>query len=75
MDPYEIKHMIIDDQFDGEEFVTADFTHNHRDYSITFKKADLEIINAWLFVEHTSIPANLSSTLIESIRQDIKNQI
>ena len=75
MDPYEIKHMIIDDEFHGEESVTADFTHNNRDYSITFKKADLEIINAWLFVEDTSIPANLSGTLIESIREDVKKQI
>ena len=75
MDPYEIKHMIIDDEFDGEEYVTADFTQNNRDYSITFKKADLEIINAWLFVENSSIPANLSGTLIESIREDVKKQI
>jgi hypothetical protein len=67
--------MIIDDEFHGEESVTAEFTHNNRDYSITFKKADLEIINAWLFVEDTSIPANLSGNLIESIREDVKKQI
>jgi hypothetical protein len=67
--------MIIDDNFDGEEYVTADFTHNTKDYSITFKKADLEIINTWVFEDGTSIPANLSENMIESIREDIKKKI
>ncbi|MDO7488418.1 hypothetical protein Q5O89_26810 [Peribacillus frigoritolerans] len=48
MKPYEIKNMIIDDEFNGEESVTADFTHNDKDYSITLKKEDLEMINAWV---------------------------
>ncbi|MGM0876277.1 MAG: hypothetical protein ACQEWV_16275 [Bacillota bacterium] len=75
MKPYEINHMIIDDEFDGEESVTADFTHNNKDYSITFKKADLEIINSWVFEDDTSFPANLSNNLIESIREDVKKRI
>ncbi|CAH0148191.1 hypothetical protein [Peribacillus simplex] len=75
MKPYEIKNMIIDDEFDGEESVTADFTHNEKDYSITFKKEDLEIINTWVFKDGSSLPANLSGTIIESIREDIKKRI
>ncbi|MFF2856918.1 hypothetical protein [Peribacillus sp. NPDC058002] len=75
MKPYEIKNMIIDDEFDGEESVTADFTHNEKDYSITFKKEDLEIINTWVFEDGSSLPANLSGIIIESIREDIKKRI
>ncbi|AZV59253.1 hypothetical protein [Peribacillus frigoritolerans] len=75
MKPYEIKNMIIDDEFNGEESVTADFTHKDKDYSITFKKEDLEIINAWVFEDGSSLPANLSGTIIESIREDIKKRI
>ncbi|MFC3882293.1 hypothetical protein ACFOU2_01630 [Bacillus songklensis] len=75
MKPYEIKHMIIDDGFQGEESVTVDFTHNNKDYSITFKKADLEIINTWFFEDDTSIPANLSDNIIESIREDVTKRI
>lgn len=69
--------MIIDDEFNGEESVTADFTHNDKDYSITLKKEDLEIkiINAWVFEDGSSLPANLSGTMIESIREDIKKRI
>lgn len=72
---YEITNMIIDDDFDSEEYVTAEFSHNQEDYSITFKKADLEIMNSWVFVDGASLPANLSDTLIESIREDIKKRI
>ena len=75
MKPYQINNMIIDDQFDGEEFVTTDFAYQNKDYSITFKKADLEIMNSWVFVDGASLPANLSDTLIESIREDIKKRI
>lgn len=75
MKSYEIKHMIIDDEFHGEESVTADFTYNHKDYSITFKKADLEMINSWVFEEDTSIPADLSDSMIESIREEVKKRI
>jgi hypothetical protein len=73
--PYEINNMIIDDDFYGEEFVTTDFTFQNKDYSITFKKADLEIINTWVFEEGTSLPANLSESMIELIREDVKNRI
>ncbi len=72
---YEITNMIIDDDFDSEEYVTAEFTHNQTNYSITFKKADLEIINSWIYKDGTSFPANLSDTLIESIREDVKKRI
>ncbi|AXN40921.1 hypothetical protein [Peribacillus butanolivorans] len=75
MKPYEIKNMIIDDEFDGEETVTADFTHNNKEYSITFNKADLEIINTWVFEDGSSLPSNLSDTIIDSIREDIKKRI
>lgn len=75
MKPYEIKHMIIDDEFNGEESVTADFTHSNKEYSVTFKKADLEIINTWVFEHGTSLPANLSHDIIESIREDVKRRI
>lgn len=73
--PYEITNMIIDDDFDSEEYVTAEFTHVQNHYSITFKKADLEIINAWVYKDGTSLPANLSDTLIESVRDDVKKRI
>jgi hypothetical protein len=72
---YEITNMIIDDDFDSEEYVTAEFSHNQMDYSITFKKADLEVINSWQFKDGTSLPANLSESLIESIRDDVKKKI
>lgn len=75
MNTYEITNMIIDDDFDSEEYVTTEFSHNQMDYSITFKKADLEVINSWQFKNGTSLPANLSETLIESIREDVKKRI
>lgn len=75
MKPYEINNMIIDDEFDSEEFVTTDFTYQNEDYSITFKKADLEIINTWVFKDGTSLPANLSDNIIELIREDVKKRI
>ncbi|MDN4492518.1 hypothetical protein [Ureibacillus aquaedulcis] len=75
MKPYEINNMIIDDELDGEEFVTVDFTYQNKDYSITFQKADLEIINTWVFKDGTSLPANLTDNIIELIREDIKKRI
>ena len=75
MKPYQINNMIIDDQFDGEEFVTTDFAYQNKDYSITFKKADLEIMNTWVFKDGTSLPANLSDNIIELIREDVKKRI
>ena len=75
MKPYQINNMIIDDEFDGEEYVTADFTHQNQDYSITFKKADLEIMNTWVFKEGMSLPADLSDHMIELIREEVKTRI
>ncbi|MCM3708279.1 MULTISPECIES: hypothetical protein [Cytobacillus] len=75
MNPYEITGMIVDDEFDGEEYVTAEFRHEQNTYSITFKKADLEVINAWEFTDGSSLPANLSEEMIELIRDDVKNRI
>ncbi|WHZ02440.1 hypothetical protein QNH48_26455 [Neobacillus sp. YX16] len=75
MNTYEITNMIIDDDFDSEEYVTAEFTHDQMNYSITFKKADLEIMNAWIFKDGTSLPADLSDILIESIREDVKKRM
>ncbi|RBW69610.1 hypothetical protein [Bacillus taeanensis] len=75
MKSYEITNMIIDDGFAGQETVTADFTHHNRGYSITFNKADLEILNTWIFENNTSLPVNLSDQLIESIREDVKKRI
>lgn len=72
---YEIRDMIIDDDFDSEEYVTVDFNHNNSEYSITFKKADLEIMNSWVFKNGTSLPANLSADIIETIREDVKRRI
>lgn len=74
MKPYEIKNLIIDN-FEGQESVTADFTYNDKEYSITFNKADFEVINMWFFDKDTSIPAKLSNQLIELIREDVKKRI
>jgi hypothetical protein len=72
---YEINNMIIDDEFIGEETVTTDFTYNGKVYSITFSKEDLEIINSWVFEDGTSLPADLSDDMIETIREDVKKKI
>lgn len=72
---YQITNMIIDDDFATEEYVTVEFQHNFKNYSITFKKADLEIINSWVFEAETSFPADLPEVIVESIREDVKKQI
>ncbi|KHF39941.1 hypothetical protein [Halalkalibacter okhensis] len=72
---YEIKNMIVDNGFNGEESVTAAFSQNNKDYSITFNKSDFEVINTWVFENETSLPANLSDNLIESLREDVKKRI
>ncbi len=74
MKPYEIKHLIVDKHFMGEESVTADFTYNHKHYSATFSKEDYELQNAWVHEEESSVPANLSDQVIDSLREDVKNQ-
>ncbi len=75
MNLYEITSMIIDDEFDGEEYVTTEFLQENNTFSITFKKADLEVINAWVFNDGSSLPANLSEEMIESIRNSVKKRI
>jgi len=75
MNSYEITDMIIDDGFDGEEYVTTDFTHQNQHFSITFKKADLEVMNSWMFMDETSLPANLSDDVINLIRAEVERKI
>jgi hypothetical protein len=75
MNPYEITNMIIDDDFAVEEYVTTDFTYENKNYSITFKKADLEIMNTWVFENGTSLPADIPKSIIESLREDVKKRI
>jgi hypothetical protein len=72
---FEITNMIIDDDFAVEEYVTAEFIHENKQYSVTFKKADLEIINSWVFENGTSLPANLPEEIIDLLRNDIKKKI
>ncbi|MCM3671090.1 hypothetical protein M3181_19195 [Mesobacillus maritimus] len=75
MKQYEITGMIIDDDYNSEEFVTVNFLHNGQNYSVTFSKEDLEVVNNWVFMEETSLPANLSDQMIESLREDVKKRI
>ncbi|MBP3950772.1 hypothetical protein [Bacillus suaedae] len=75
MQSYELTDMIIDDDFYGEETVTATITHEDKNYSVTFKKNDLEIINSWVFEEETSLPANLTDELIEAVRNEVRGRI
>ncbi|MFV8828965.1 hypothetical protein [Alkalihalobacterium sp. APHAB7] len=75
MESYEIKHMIIDDDFEGDPSVTAEFTYDDKDYSITFHKTDMELMNSWMFASDTTLPANLPDAMIESIREDIKKKM
>jgi hypothetical protein len=72
---YEINNLIIDDDFASEEYVSVGFRHDHTDYSITFKKADLDVINSWVLKNGSSLPANLPEQLIELIREDVKKRI
>lgn len=73
--PYEIKNLIIDEESNGDEHVTADFSYQNENYSITLNKSDLELVNAWVFKEGSSLPANLSDDVIEMIREDINKKI
>jgi|GEM_PF-2193817 len=75
MKEYEITHMIIDDGLYGEEAVTTEFTHNNQNYSITFNKSDLEILNKWVLENNTSLPTNMSDELIEMIRDEVRKKI
>lgn len=73
--PYEIFNMIVDKEAYDQEEVTADFTYQDQDYSITFKRGDLEVVNAWVFNNGASLPANLSENIIELIRADVKSRL
>ncbi|WP_078546702.1 hypothetical protein [Litchfieldia alkalitelluris] len=72
MNVYEITHLIVDDEFYGEEMITVNINYNHKDYSITLRKDDFEIINMWTFEGDKSLPANLPDSLIENIKEDLK---
>ncbi|WP_231507875.1 hypothetical protein [Bacillus sp. UNC41MFS5] len=73
--PYEIFNMIVDEDAYDQEEVTTDFTYQEQDYSITFKRGDLEVVNAWVFKNGASLPANLPEDIIELIRANVKNRI
>lgn len=75
MSDYQLINMIVDDGFAGEEYVTAEIVNDKKVYSITFQKSDLELMNAWIFEDGTSLPANLPETIIEAIREDVKKKI
>jgi hypothetical protein len=73
--PYELKEIIIDDEDYGEESVTTNFTFNQENYGITFKKEDLEVINAWIFKNKTSLPAQLPNVVLDALREEIRGRI
>lgn len=75
MKPYEMKHLIIDDMLHGQESITADFTYQDQEYSITFNKSDLEVINTWVFHNGTSLPTDLPNAIIESLKEEIEKEI
>lgn len=75
MHVYQIKNMIIDEALYSEESITVDFTHDNKLYSIILNKADLEIVNSWIFEDGTSLPTTLPGEIIESIREDVKKKI
>ncbi|ETI68990.1 hypothetical protein BAVI_09521 [Neobacillus vireti LMG 21834] len=75
MEQLKITNMIIDDDFAVDEYVTAEFKYNHKTYSMTFKKADLEIINSWVFEDVTSFPAYVPEEVVESIRDEVTKRI
>ncbi len=74
MDSYELTNLIIDEQYE-QEHVTANFKYKQKEYSITFTKSDLELINAWVFENKTSYPANLTDDEIEEIRDNVKSRL
>jgi hypothetical protein len=75
VDKFNVINMVIDDDFAVEEYVTVEVTYHKKIYSITFKKADLEVINTWIFENGTSLPADLPDDLIDSIREEVKVRI
>ena len=75
MKSYEVTNMIIDDEAYGEEHVTVEMTREQQHYIITFQKSDLELMNAWSVKDGTTVPADLSADLLDSIKEDIKKKI
>jgi hypothetical protein len=75
MKSYEVTNMIIDDESYGEEHVTVEMTLEQQNYIITFQKSDLELMNAWSVKDGTTLPADLSTDLLDSIKEDIKKKI
>lgn len=75
MSEYQLINLIVDDGSAGEEYVTAEIVKDKKVYSITFQKSDLELMNAWIFEDGTSLPADLSEVMIEAIREDVKRKI
>ena len=75
MESYRVLNMMIDDDFAVEEYVTVEYAQDRKVYSITFKKADLEVINAWLFEDGTSYPTEIPHEVLESIRDDVRKRI
>ncbi len=75
MSSFEVTNMIIDEESYGEEHVTVELTIEQQNYIITFQKSDLELMNAWIVEDDTTLPANLSEDLMDSIKEDISNKI
>jgi hypothetical protein len=75
MQSYEVTNMIIDEESYGEEHVTVELTIEQQNYIITFQKSDLELMNAWIVEDDTTLPANLSEELMDSIKEDISKKI
>ncbi|UYZ23875.1 hypothetical protein [Mesobacillus jeotgali] len=75
MKSYEVTNMIIDEESYGEEHVTVELTIEQQNYIVTFQKSDLELMNAWIVEDDTTLPANLSEDLMDSIKEDISNKI
>ncbi|MBT2642265.1 hypothetical protein J7I80_08510 [Bacillus sp. ISL-41] len=75
MKSYEMTNIIIDDESYGEEHVTVELTIEQQNYIITFQKSDLELMNAWIVEDDTTLPANLSEDMMASIKEGIKKKI
>jgi hypothetical protein len=75
MKPYSITNMIIDDETYDQEHITAEITYEEKQYMLTFQKSDLELMNAWVFENGSSLPADLSEKLIQEIKADINEKI
>ncbi|ESU33300.1 hypothetical protein G3A_06825 [Bacillus sp. 17376] len=76
MNSYEMTNMIIDDESYGEEHVTVELTFEQQNYIITFKKSDLELVNAWVVVEgDKTLPTSLSEDIMDSLKGNIKKNL